>query len=263
MGALNKGCDEGNGKIVGVIHEMFIVDGSDWCTTGAHSVFHTSEMIKGGEEEQSGMKRQILVAGGEDLQERKKLLVKGADALMVLPGGPGTWDELWEMACARNLGFNNIPIVCINTNGYYNGFQQMLQRGHDDSLLYNKPEDIVHFEDSAEKALEWVEQTVAKQKKVEKGEKAAEGKNGSSSSRKRVIQTRESALGGTSYWSSNGSKSTSWSGGKLFNGTNDDFTSIEEEEEKDSSSFVSSWSIVTFLTGIAVGVAISTSVSRS
>jgi predicted Rossmann-fold nucleotide-binding protein len=35
-----------------------------------------------------------LVAGGDDLQERKKLLVKDAEALVVLPGGPGTWDEV-------------------------------------------------------------------------------------------------------------------------------------------------------------------------
>lgn len=35
--------------------------------------------------------------GGPDLQERKKFLVSNTDALIVMPGGPGTWDELWEM----------------------------------------------------------------------------------------------------------------------------------------------------------------------
>lgn len=30
----------------------------------------------------------------KDLQERKRLLVENADALVVLPGGPGTWDEV-------------------------------------------------------------------------------------------------------------------------------------------------------------------------
>lgn len=69
------------------IHEMFIVDGSDWADVvrdgGAHSVFHGSLA-----------KREMLVAGGKDLQERKRLLVEGADALMVLPGGTGTWDEV-------------------------------------------------------------------------------------------------------------------------------------------------------------------------
>lgn len=83
MAAMNDGASAEGGHIVGVIHEMFVVDGSDWVSSegGAHSAFH-------------GGKREILVAGGNDLQERKRLLVEGADALIVLPGGPGTWDEV-------------------------------------------------------------------------------------------------------------------------------------------------------------------------
>lgn len=83
MAAMNDGASDEGGHIVGVIHEMFVVDGSDWVSEegGAHSAFH-------------GGGREILVAGGNDLQERKRLLVEGADALVVLPGGPGTWDEV-------------------------------------------------------------------------------------------------------------------------------------------------------------------------
>jgi predicted Rossmann-fold nucleotide-binding protein len=80
MAAMNQGASDHSGKIVGVIHEMFVVDGSDWLE-GSHSVFAEN-------------KRQLLVARGNDLQERKRLLVEGADALVVLPGGPGTWDEV-------------------------------------------------------------------------------------------------------------------------------------------------------------------------
>ena len=80
MAAMNHGANDGDGHIVGVIHEMFVVDGSDWFE-GAHSVFREG-------------KNEILVANGNDLQERKRLLVEGADALVVLPGGPGTWDEV-------------------------------------------------------------------------------------------------------------------------------------------------------------------------
>jgi predicted Rossmann-fold nucleotide-binding protein len=89
MAALNDGAAIGNGHIVGVIHEMFVVDGSDWCVRdgGAHEVFRNPN-------DRSGPIREILVAGGDDLQERKRLLVEGADALVVLPGGPGTWDEV-------------------------------------------------------------------------------------------------------------------------------------------------------------------------
>ena len=85
MAAMNDGASDEGGDIVGVIHEMFVVDGSDWTTEegGAHSAFH-------------GGKRTILVASGNDLRERKRLLVENADALVVLPGGPGTFDEVRE-----------------------------------------------------------------------------------------------------------------------------------------------------------------------
>jgi len=98
-----------------------------------------------------------FISGGNDLQERKKLLVEGADALVVLPGGTGTWDELWEMACARNLGFHSMPIVCVNVEGFYEDFKAMLRRAHADHLLYAHPGDIVHFEDTPEAAVKWVE----------------------------------------------------------------------------------------------------------
>jgi len=99
MAAMNDGASAGGGHIVGVIHEMFIVDGSDWLQ-GAHAAFDErggggkwGEEGRDGEEEKTA-DRELLVAGGDDLQERKRLLVEGADALVVLPGGPGTWDEV-------------------------------------------------------------------------------------------------------------------------------------------------------------------------
>ena len=79
MASLNDGASDAGGHIVGVIHKMFAIDGA-----GAHPVFS----------DKSKESVELIYAGGEDLQERKKLLVKGADALVVLPGGPGTWDEV-------------------------------------------------------------------------------------------------------------------------------------------------------------------------
>jgi len=154
MAAMNDGAAAGNGHIIGVIHEMFVVDGSDWCVRdgGAHNVFH-----KTNPDERQGPLREILVAGGEDLQERKKLLVQGADALVVLPGGPGTWDELWEMACARNIGLTNIPIVVVNADNYYSPFREQLERSYKDDLIKLKPHEVVHFVDTAEEAVRWIE----------------------------------------------------------------------------------------------------------
>jgi hypothetical protein len=80
---------------------MFVVDGSDWCARdgGAHRIFSDANKSS------SGPIREILVAGGDDLQERKRLLVDKADALVVLPGGPGTWDEVgFDYVCRTMFG---------------------------------------------------------------------------------------------------------------------------------------------------------------
>lgn len=93
MAAMNDGAVLGNGHIVGIIHEMFLVDSGyflgekqlNFDDIGTHRAFQTQN-------KETGLIREIIVAGGDDLQERKKLLVEDADALVVLPGGPGTWD---------------------------------------------------------------------------------------------------------------------------------------------------------------------------
>lgn len=160
MAAMNDGAVEGNGHIVGVIHKMWLVDQGDWASTptgktlrdgGAHSVFENAKS-------QEGPVREMLVADGPDLQERKRLLVEGANALVVLPGGPGTWDELWEMACARKLGLHSsLPIVCVNVDNFYQPFVEMMQRAFEDGLLEQKPDEVIHFVETAEEAVRWVE----------------------------------------------------------------------------------------------------------
>lgn len=168
MAAMNDGAMEGNGHIVGVIHEMFLVDDGYGGKTvdrdgGAHPAFRSAvtktSQMPFGEPTGEGPIREILVAGGNDLQQRKKMLVEKAEGLVVLPGGPGTWDELWEMACSRHLGLIDLPIVCVNVNGYYQPFQEMLYRAYQDELIKLRPEEIVHFVDTAEEAVRWMEET--------------------------------------------------------------------------------------------------------
>ena len=92
MDAMNRGADDAGGSIVGVIHEKFVRRDGDWFE-GASSVFRLDDR-DGGTGGGNGNKHEVVIARGNDLQERKRLLVEGADALVVLPGGPGTWDEV-------------------------------------------------------------------------------------------------------------------------------------------------------------------------
>uniref|UniRef100_A0A7R9WN95 Cytokinin riboside 5'-monophosphate phosphoribohydrolase n=1 Tax=Craspedostauros australis TaxID=1486917 RepID=A0A7R9WN95_9STRA len=90
------------------------------------------------------------------------MLVEHADGLIVLPGGPGTWDELWEMACARNLGMTTLPIVCVDVDGYYAPFRTMLENGYKHDLIKHKPDEIISFVSTSEEAVVWLEKEMSK-----------------------------------------------------------------------------------------------------
>ena len=45
---------------------------------------------------------------GDDLGERKQLLLDNSDCLIVLPGGVGTFDEFWDSVCGKSLNMKGI-----------------------------------------------------------------------------------------------------------------------------------------------------------
>lgn len=57
----------------------------------------------------------------ETIQERKLLLQKLSDAFIVMPGGLGTLEEIFDTWNAINMGILNKPIGFLNVDGYYDG----------------------------------------------------------------------------------------------------------------------------------------------
>jgi uncharacterized protein (TIGR00730 family) len=53
------------------------------------------------------------------MHERKVKMLELADAVVVLPGGFGTLDEMFEALTLSQLKILNVPIGLLNTNGYY------------------------------------------------------------------------------------------------------------------------------------------------
>ena len=61
---------------------------------------------------------QFIMTSG--MRERKAELDKISDAVVALAGGYGTLEELSEIIVQKQLGYNNKPIVILNTSGFYN-----------------------------------------------------------------------------------------------------------------------------------------------
>jgi hypothetical protein len=63
-----------------------------------------------------------------DMHERKRLVMENADAIIALPGGSGTFDELFEAITIKRLGFYVNPIIIVNVKGFYNPLVELLDK---------------------------------------------------------------------------------------------------------------------------------------
>jgi uncharacterized protein (TIGR00730 family) len=55
----------------------------------------------------------------ENMHERKKVMFMNADAIVTLPGGAGSLDELFEVLTWRQLGLHDKPVYLLDINGYW------------------------------------------------------------------------------------------------------------------------------------------------
>jgi uncharacterized protein (TIGR00730 family) len=55
----------------------------------------------------------------ETMHERKQMMAERSDAFLALPGGIGTFEELFEVWTWRQLGYHDKPVGLLNTAGYY------------------------------------------------------------------------------------------------------------------------------------------------
>lgn len=110
MGAVTDGALDAGGEVTGVI-PMFMVD-KGWCYDRLEDVIITA-----------------------DMHQRKQMMSEMADAVIAMPGGVGTMEELLEMLTWRQLGLVNVPIIILNTMGYYDHLLALLKHAIDEGFM--------------------------------------------------------------------------------------------------------------------------------
>lgn len=95
----------------------------------------------------TGISEMVLV---EDMHERKRLLVDGVDAVVALPGGCGTLEELAEIITLKRLGKFTKPIIILNLDGFYDPLQQMLERMVEERFMRPEHQRMYTFVDRVE-----------------------------------------------------------------------------------------------------------------
>src|SRR3984957_13745109 len=91
------------------------------------------------------------------IQERKALMLKMADAFVVLPGGLGTFDEFFEVAGEAQLGVHKKSIIVVNVDGYYNALDAMLRAIIEKGFARPMVMELYHLAGSAEEALKMLD----------------------------------------------------------------------------------------------------------
>jgi len=69
------------------------------------------------------------------MHERKSRMAELSDAIISLPGGVGTWEELFEALAWNQLGFYSKPIILFNVDGYYSSLYQFSKEAVKEGFL--------------------------------------------------------------------------------------------------------------------------------
>lgn len=99
------------------------------------------------EQQHDGLTELIVT---ETIHQRKKVLYELCDAAIVLPGGYGTLDELFEMLTWNQLNIHNKKIFVLDTAGYYQHLAAHIQRMESEGFLYNSTEQRIVFSNTPE-----------------------------------------------------------------------------------------------------------------
>jgi uncharacterized protein (TIGR00730 family) len=129
MGCLADRIIKKKGEIIGIIPEFMVK--VEW----AHP----------------GVKDMVVV---HDMHERKKLLIQNTDAVVALPGGTGTLEELMEVLTLKRLGKFFKPVILVNTDGFYNHLIQFFEKMVTENFLRHEHLDLYRVVNSPLKVLQ-------------------------------------------------------------------------------------------------------------
>ena len=93
------------------------------------------------------------------MHERKQMMANLSDAVIALPGGCGTIEELSEIITWKQLGLYLNPIVILNINGYYDHFIAQLQTAINEHFMGEMHASIWNVATTPEEAIEIIRNT--------------------------------------------------------------------------------------------------------
>jgi uncharacterized protein (TIGR00730 family) len=89
----------------------------------------------------------------DNMHDRKRMMAERADAFLALPGGIGTFEELFEVWTWRQLGYHDKPIGLLNAAGYYDSLLSFLKQTVDQAFMNPWQMDLIRTDYDLERLL--------------------------------------------------------------------------------------------------------------
>lgn len=134
MGAVADACLEAGGDVTGVIPKTLL----------KREVAHR------------GITKLIVV---DSMHTRKAQMAVLSDAFIALPGGFGTFEEVFEMITWNQLGILTKPILLVNVNGFYDGLDAFVRHAAASGFIREPALDLYELVPDAQSALERIRHT--------------------------------------------------------------------------------------------------------
>lgn len=143
MGSLADAMLSDNGKIIGVIPRFMMDEG--WGHPGITEMIITDTM-----------------------SERKNRIFELTDAVVALPGGMGTLEELTEAITLKQLGLWHGQIILLNTKGYYDNLSRFFETMVNENFMRHEHKTIWRVADTPEETMSLLEKSDPKDKEWRK-----------------------------------------------------------------------------------------------
>lgn len=133
MGAAARGFKNGGAKITGVIPTFFKEAQVEAIYEECDELIYTDTM-----------------------RERKAVMEDKADAFVIVPGGIGTFEELFEVLTLKQLGRHSKPIAIYNCQGYYDKMEAMLNTSIEEGFVRHTCKEIYSYVDNTDELLKYI-----------------------------------------------------------------------------------------------------------
>jgi uncharacterized protein (TIGR00730 family) len=133
MGAVADGALEAGGEVIGVIPEMFATP----------ALMHTR------------LSRLEIV---DSMHARKQRLVDLSDAFIALPGGYGTFEELFEILTWAQIGLHTKPVGILNSRNYFDPLITAIEHARSEGFMYSEHRSLFVCDEQPEGLLDKMEQ---------------------------------------------------------------------------------------------------------